>query len=57
MIDIETVLKQKTIEAVSALYNKQLPDNLVQFQQTRKEFEGDITLVVFPLLKFFRKRT
>lgn len=55
MIDIETVLKQKTIEAVSALYNKQLPDNLVQFQQTRKEFEGDITLVVFPLLKFSGK--
>ena len=30
-------------------------DNLIQLQPTRKEFEGDITMVVFPLLKISRK--
>ena len=42
---------EKTKEAVSALYGASLPDASFQVQVTRKEFEGDYTLVVFPLLK------
>ena len=42
---------EKTKEAVSSLYGASLPDASFQVQVTRKEFEGDYTLVVFPLLK------
>lgn len=42
---------EKTKKAVSALYGADLPDASFQVQVTRKEFEGDYTLVVFPLLK------
>ncbi len=42
---------EKAKEAVSALYGSGLPDASFQVQVTRKEFEGDYTLVVFPLLK------
>ena len=41
--------------AVKALYGADPQDNLVQLQPTRKEFEGDVTLVAFPLLKTSRK--
>jgi len=37
------------------LYNSAEIQNLVQLQKTRKDFEGDFTLVVFPLLKFSKK--
>ena len=42
---------EKAKAAVSALYGADLPDASFQVQVTRKEFEGDYTLVVFPLLK------
>lgn len=42
---------EKSKEAVSALYGAALPETSFQVQVTRKEFEGDYTLVVFPLLK------
>ena len=42
-------------KAVVALYGTEPADNLVQVQPTRKEFEGDVTLVVFPLLKTSHK--
>ncbi len=40
---------------VEKLYNQPIPDNLIQIQKTRKEFEGDYTMVAFPLLKISRK--
>lgn len=49
---MEIILKDKIIEAVEVLYNNKVPGNLVQLQETRKEFSGDFTLVVFPLLRF-----
>lgn len=49
---MEIVLKQKIREAVSILYNSRVDDNLIQLQETRKDFIGDFTLVVFPLLRF-----
>ena len=41
--------------AVKALYGTEPGPGLIQVQPTRKEFEGDVTLVVFPLLKTSRK--
>jgi len=49
---MEIILRDKIIEAVEVLYNNKVPGNLIQLQETRKEFSGDFTLVVFPLLRF-----
>ncbi|MDO9580241.1 MAG: arginine--tRNA ligase [Bacteroidales bacterium] len=49
---MEIVLKNKIREAVKVLYNSNLTDDLIQIQETRKDFKGDFTLVVFPLLRF-----
>jgi arginyl-tRNA synthetase len=49
---MEIILKDKIKEAVQILYNSEVPVNLIQLQETRKEFKGDFTLVVFPLLRF-----
>ncbi len=48
---IENILQQYTAEAIHQLYGATLPPNELQIQETRKEFEGNFTLVVFPLLK------
>ncbi len=52
-MNIENFLQQQAQAAVSALYGADAFP--VQIQKTRKEFEGDYTLVVFPLLKTSRK--
>jgi arginyl-tRNA synthetase len=49
---MEIILKDKIIEAVKVLYNSEVPGNLIQLQETRKEFRGDFTLIVFPLLRY-----
>ena len=51
----ELFISNKAKEAVKALYGVDVEDKLIQTQTTRKEFEGDITLVAFPLLKMSRK--
>ena len=43
---------QKTIEAIKVLYDQNIEASAVTLQETRKEFEGDITLVVFPFTRF-----
>ncbi len=48
-------LAGKVEEAVSSLYSQQVDNSLLQVSATRKEFEGDYTLVVFPLLKISRQ--
>lgn len=52
---METLLRSGIKEAVRILYNVVADDNLLQIQKTRKEFEGDFTLVVFPLSKTSRR--
>ena len=42
-------------EAVKALYGVEAADSQIQLQKTRAEFEGNITLVVFPFVKLARK--
>jgi len=49
---METALKGKIKEGVRTLYNGEATDDLIQLQETRKDFKGDFTLVVFPLLRF-----
>ncbi len=51
-MNIQTVLETKVKEAVSSLFSVDLPS--VEFQPTRKDFEGDITVVVFPMLRFVK---
>ena len=47
----DILILEKTLEAVSALYKQEIDKSLIQVSPTRKEFEGDYTVVVFPLLK------
>ena len=48
-------LQQSVMEAVEALYGQQVSATQLQLQRTRSEFEGQWTLVTFPLLKISRK--
>ena len=50
----EQFLAAKASEAVAALFGSQVPATSLQVAPTRKEFEGDYTLVVFPLLRISR---
>ena len=43
-------------QAVSTLYGQDVPEKMVQLQKTKKEFEGNLTLVVFPFLKISKKK-
>jgi len=52
---IENTLSKLLSESVKSLYNAELPSNLAQVQKTRAEFEGDYTIVVFPLLRMSKK--
>ena len=52
---IEAQIMNAAIEAVKALYGQDVPEKMVQLQKTRSEFEGNLTLVVFPFLKISRK--
>lgn len=54
-MNIEKIITQATQEAISTLYSVDIEADNVQLQQTRKEFDGDITLVVFPFVKIARK--
>ncbi|MFS4493667.1 arginine--tRNA ligase [Maribacter sp. 2308TA10-17] len=48
-MNIQAILENKVKEAVSKIFNAELPS--VEFQPTRKDFEGDVTVVVFPMLR------
>jgi arginyl-tRNA synthetase len=49
-MNIQNIIETKVKEGFLAIYNTQIPS--VEFQATRKEFEGDITVVVFPMLRY-----
>ena len=52
MLTLQDTLKQHIIQAVQQLYHIDL--ETVELQQTRKDFTGDITLVIFPLLRYIK---
>ena len=54
-MNIESQIITSAQEAVSSLYGQQVPEKMVQLQKTRSEFEGNLTLVVFPFLKISKK--
>ena len=53
---IETEICGSVIKAVKELYGQDVPEKMVQLQKTKREFEGNLTLVVFPFLKMSRKK-
>ena len=52
MQNLNEILKQHIVQAAHELYNVSL--DTVELQQTKKEFVGDVTLVVFPLLRHIK---
>lgn len=52
---IENVISSSVLAAVKELYGQDVPEKMVQLQKTRSDFEGSLTLVVFPFLKTSRK--
>ena len=52
---IEDKLVASVISGLKALYSQEVPEKMVQMQKTKKEFEGHLTLVVFPFLKMSKK--
>ena len=55
-MNIETTLVQSVVEAIKSLYGTEFSAEKIQLQKTRKEFEGDYTVVVFPFLALSKKR-
>ena len=55
-MNIEQQLTADVRAAIKALYGQEVPDNLLQLQKTKREFEGHLTLVTFPLLRILRKK-
>ena len=54
-MNIGTQIIASTQEAVASLYGQQVSEKMIQLQNTRSEFEGHLTLVVFPFLKISKK--
>ena len=52
---IEDKLTASVINGVKELYGAEVPAKMVQLQKTKKEFDGHLTLVVFPFLKMSKK--
>ena len=55
-MNIEKALCSSVIKAVKELYGQDVPEKMVQLQKTKREFEGHLTLVVFPFLKISHKK-
>lgn len=53
---IENQISNAVLAAVKELYRQEVPENMVQLQKTRSNFEGNLTLVVFPFLKISKKK-
>ena len=55
-MNLEITLAQSVAQAIKKLYGADVDTEKIQLQKTRKEFEGDFTLVVFPFLALSKKR-
>ena len=51
---MEQLIRKALIEAAPELFGTSISESLIQFQLTRKDVEGDLTLVVFPFVKILR---
>ena len=54
-MSIQEKIVSAALSGVKELYGAELPEKMIQLQETRAEFEGELTLVVFPLLKTSKK--
>ncbi len=54
-MQIESTLTAAILTAIKNLYGQDVPEKMVQLSATKKEFEGHLTLIVFPFLKMSRK--
>ncbi len=54
-MNLDNFIAGQIANAIKSLYGAQAPEGAVQVSATRKEFEGDVTLVTFPLLRISRK--
>ena len=52
---MEKQIQQAVIAAIKELYGQEIPKKMATLQKTRAEFEGNLTLVVFPFLKMSKK--
>lgn len=52
---IQQTLIEQTVKAVKELYGADIPESQIALQETRKEFEGQITVVTFPVTRFSKK--
>ena len=55
-MNIEKQITASALEAVKKLYGADVPEKMIQIQKTRPDFEGNLTLVVFPLLRTSKKK-
>ena len=55
-MQIEQTIVNHVLAGVKELYGQEVPVNMIQLQKTKKEFEGSLTLVVFPLLRMSKKK-
>ena len=55
-MNIAGEISSSVIKAVKDLYGADITENMVQLQKTKREFEGSLTLVVFPFLKISRQK-
>ena len=55
-MNIEQQIINSAKDGVKAIYGQDIPEKMLQLQKTRSEFEGNLTLVVFPLLKISKKK-
>jgi arginyl-tRNA synthetase len=51
---MEQHIRQALLAAAPDLFGAPIHESLIQFQQTRRDMEGDLTLVVFPFVKILR---
>ncbi len=54
-MSIEQIIREQIVEAIEKCYQQKIEPSLVQLQNTRKEFDGDITIVVFPFVRMSKK--
>lgn len=54
-MNVESIISDWCLDGVQALYGKEITASHIQIQKTKKDFEGDFTLIAFPFVKLARK--
>lgn len=54
-MNVESIISDWCLEGAQTIYGKEITPSQIQIQKTKKDFEGDYTLIVFPFVKLARK--